>query len=80
MSNENQNTSTETEPSEVSTSDLLDCPFCGGKAGYYQDNGTYTGLPVWSVGCKTENCFGFVSMAEFARKAQAKEAWNQRAV
>lgn len=65
--------------SEVSSTDLLSCPFCGGDANYFEDRGRMTGHPVWSVGCNTEHCFGFVSITEFARKTEAKQAWNKRA-
>ena len=59
--------------------ELKPCPFCGSAANYFQDEGRYTGRPVWSVGCDDEECFGFVSITGFSRKADARVSWNKRA-
>lgn len=62
---------------------LMPCPFCGCKAEFIENKKT-PGISNWSVGCSTSDddhntvCFGYQSMAEFARKQEAAEAWNRR--
>lgn len=60
---------------------LLNCPFCGGPAGFEKMPHNATGFQTWSVGCQNEqeDCIAYQMLAHYARKAEAAEAWNKRA-
>lgn len=55
---------------------LKPCPFCGGGAATYQDDG------FWVVGCNDDaedGCLASLTWGQFAREADAIAAWNVRA-
>ncbi len=58
---------------ELKEPELLACPFCGGKAKFYDD--------PWGVGvsCKNKDCTADVRGSEFNNsKTQAAKKWNRR--
>lgn len=61
--------------------DLKGCPFCGGQATLEEVK--MGDVSNWSVGCLEHDgkplCMGYQSLTQFARKAEAVEAWNRRA-
>lgn len=63
--------------SELLSTELLACPFCGGDATYEEVD--HEGKAWWSVGCRDENCYGWQSMKCWARKTDAAKGWNRRA-
>lgn len=66
--------------------DLLDCPFCGGRAEYFQSGSSSSGHGESSdnAGIKCTTCFNGFSSCDYAdnrveeRKAEAKKSWNAR--
>lgn len=66
--------------------ELKPCPFCGGEAVFEMIEGRSRAEEIrWSVGCNGDvpedqpNCIGYQSMATYARKTDAAQAWNKRA-
>jgi hypothetical protein len=58
---------------------LKPCPWCGGEACVEEVDGAIPGHIRKSVGCSTENCFGYQSFVSFETIAEAIAAWNSRA-
>lgn len=69
--------------------ELLPCPFCGGRADFESVEAPImkSGAGSWSVGCFEDGgdlhesgmCFGYQSATQFATKRDAAAAWNRRA-
>lgn len=59
--------------------ELKPCPFCGGEATFEEVK--HGDTSNWTVGCEDEDgeCYGYQSLTSFARKAEARAAWNRRA-
>ena len=56
--------------------ELKPCPFCGSEA---ELNESESGLPIFSIWCKNENCIaGAVQVKDF-NKERLVNAWNTRA-
>lgn len=65
---------TTTQPDSMTKDEgLLPCPFCGREAEPEHLEGG-----AWSIGCPDDDCIGYMSVATFARKAEAIAAWNRR--
>lgn len=54
-------------------SELLPCPFCGGRANFYENAIDF--VPKWSVGC--DDCEANLDVCE-DEKLEAAEVWNTR--
>lgn len=56
------------------------CPFCGSPAEYEQDpfDADKDTPVVQTVGCKNEDCIGYMPRKFFATKRDARAAWNRR--
>jgi Lar family restriction alleviation protein len=62
---------------------LKPCPFCGGEAVMEEIEEKIFRTVRFSVGCSTEDeatCMGYQSLTSFARRKDAAEAWNTRAL
>lgn len=70
--------------SDAQTYKLLPCPFCGNKepimCEFNAGHSMNTKAKVFSVGCKDEDCQGYMSYAQFDRRSEAAAAWNKRHV
>lgn len=58
--------------------DLKPCPFCGEEAEVEET--IFGDVAVFSVGCLTEDCFGYQSFVTFPLMKAAVEAWNTRPI
>ena len=53
--------------------ELKPCPFCGGEAEAFEDDGNF------GVHCKNYNCIGYDIEPQYIEDGYAIEAWNRRA-
>ena len=61
------------------TVELKPCPFCGNKNPTLEEMNSWSGEPVWFIGCENYNCYFGMSLGEsFNTKQEAIEAWNTR--
>lgn len=57
--------------------ELKPCPFCGGKAMVFHDEGEY--LRPYYVGCDNDECLGFSKLGwTYVTEEEAANAWNTR--
>ena len=72
MNDEQNNETTEKRPHEVSSTELLDCPFCGSSASVPRKD-SERGRAIWAISCN-QWC---VTMRRGTRKAVIND-WNKR--
>ena len=69
----------EASPAQATLSDLLGCPFCGGKAEFLHRGSKNKLDNNWTVACETEGCFIGIDGADwYLPKMLAAKMWNKR--
>lgn len=74
----------ESQPAQGDTlaavvAELLPCPFCGGDAIMETVHGKAVDEARRTVGCRNEECHGYMSFLTHSRQCEAAAAWNTRA-